>query len=167
MAPGRTVWALVDGGLVEYDLRGAVLRSLSITELAAFGLDGVTSVTWMERSKLLLGLAAGNRLAVVDTIPQAVEDNLVALVGAVEAAAQGGPGGLDNDGEGLEPPGPEAEAEAVQAVNALAVDSLATIGLLPPDSLGAITYDSVSGRAIAASTATSGLVWSALDGSGA
>eukprot|EP00873_Tetraselmis_striata_P009572 jgi/Tetstr1/429836/TSEL_019703.t1 len=160
-----TVWALVDGGLVEYDLRGAVLRSLSITELAAFGLDGVTSVTWMERSKLLLGLAAGNRLAVVDTIPQAVEDNLVALVGAVEAAAQGGPGGLDNDGEGLEPPGPEAEAEAVQAVNALAVDSLATIGLLPPDSLGAITYDSVSGRVIVASTATSGLVWSALDGS--
>eukprot|EP00873_Tetraselmis_striata_P040355 jgi/Tetstr1/460619/TSEL_000544.t1 len=112
----------------------------------------------MERIKLLLSLAAGNRLAVIYTLSHAVEDNVVALVGAGEVAAQGGPGGLDNDGEGLEPPGPEAEAEAVHAVNALEVDSLATIVLLPPDSLGAITYDSGTGRVIAASTAKAGLV---------
>jgi hypothetical protein len=156
---------LVDGALVEYGLRGAVLRRQSREDLAALGLTGVSSVAWMGRGKLLLGMREGNVVAVVDTVPPEVASNVVRLVALDEAHKSGAE---TVDAEWMEPAGADAEEDAVRLANRLAVDSKASIAvdLLPPNSLGAIAYDSEKQRVIAASFSRLGLVWSSLDGKG-
>jgi hypothetical protein len=164
---------LVNGALVEYSLRGDELRRQSKEDLRAVGLTGVTSLAWMKSRKLLLGTRQGNLLAVLNTYPPEVEANLAPLVRQVDALSRGlslseSRAYARDDGSIMEPPGPEAEEDAVRLANRVRLESLASIGgdLLPPNSLGAITYDSIKDRVIFASSAVSDLIWSSVDGRG-
>lgn len=131
--------------------------------LAAAGLPGITSVAWIKRSKLLVGMREGNMLAVIDTAPMEAQDRILQVYLQQEGVAM-------TDDSGPEPPGPDAEMDFLRRINMIEVESLAELGpgLLTPDSLGALAYDSVHGKVLFTSTSESeaAVYRSDLDGSG-
>eukprot|EP00192_Tetraselmis_astigmatica_P000456 CAMPEP_0117674372 /NCGR_PEP_ID=MMETSP0804-20121206/14999_1 /TAXON_ID=1074897 /ORGANISM="Tetraselmis astigmatica, Strain CCMP880" /LENGTH=1150 /DNA_ID=CAMNT_0005483229 /DNA_START=231 /DNA_END=3683 /DNA_ORIENTATION=- len=133
----RTVWALVDGQLSEYDIRGNLLRTQTKEMLEKQGLSGLTSLAWMKNSKILVGMAIGNKVAVVDTAPEAAK----AMVPEIFMKESG----LTVE-DSMEPAGPEEEAAILRQINMIAVEFVAELGsgILPADSLGAIAYEPTS-----------------------
>jgi len=129
----RTVWVTYEGSIREYSMRGQLLREIPEGDLAALGVVGVTSVAWMSRNKLLLGMQQGNQIAVLNTAPASAKARIPDLYREAEGIPQEVP---------LEPPGQDAEADFLRIINESEVEDSFTVSsdVIPPDSLGAITY---------------------------
>lgn len=133
----RTIWAIVGGRLVEYDITGKLLREVVLSRMQSYGLAGVTSMAWVKKHHLLLGMRKGNRIALVDVAPDPPTDNRA-----------------DFDYYDYEPPGPEEEEDLIRERNLLEVVSVMTVApkLLPSDSLGAISYNTLDNTVVFSSS---------------
>ena len=131
----RSVWAVVDGNLNEYDLRGSLLRSQTKEMLQSAGLSGVASAKWMRSTKLIIGMK-DNRIAVVDTAPREAQ-KLVAQMYIQE-------NNLDV-ADDIEPPGEEEEIRILRLINMIEVDSIADVSgpEFSSDTFTSLAYDSV------------------------
>jgi hypothetical protein len=135
----RTVWAMVGGRLREYGLRGQLLREVSRDTLAGLGITGVTSLAWVRKNQLLLGMKTGNRIAHINAAPKDVMDNLAATFRALEG---------DNspeDSDSWEPAGEDAEEDIIRKINKVDLMKIYVVEPvffgIPADSLGAIFYN--------------------------
>ena len=131
----RSVWAVVDGNLNEYDLRGSLLRSQTKEMLQSAGLSGVASAKWMRSTKLIIGMK-DNRIAVVDTAPREAQ-KLVAQMYIQE-------NNLDM-ADDIEPPGEEEEIRILRLINMIEVDSIADVSgpEFSSDTFTSLAYDAV------------------------
>jgi hypothetical protein len=130
---------MVGGRLREYGLRGQLLREVTRDTLAGLGITGVTSLTWVRKSQLLLGMRTGNRIAHINTAPQDVMDNLAATFRAIEGDFS------PEDADSGEPAGEEAEEDIIRAINKVDLMEMYSVEPvvfgIPSDSLGAIFYN--------------------------
>ena len=121
-------------------MRGQLLREISAAQLAALGVDGVTSMAWISRNKLLVGMQEGNRIAVLNTAPASAKSRIADVYRDALNVAPG----VD-----IEPPGEDAEADILRTINDVEVDGSFAVGMqegIAPDSLGAVAYDEEAER---------------------
>ena len=130
---------MVGGRLREYSLRGELLREVDKETLQGLGISGVTSMAWVRKNQLLLGMKMGNKIAHINTAPKDVMDNLAATFRALE----GDPSLPGTDS--WEPAGEEAEEDTIRTINKVALVNMYTLdsGIfgISPNKLGAIFYN--------------------------
>ena len=169
----RSIWAVVQGGLREYDLDGNLRRKIARGRLERHGVKGLTSVAQYKGRKLLLGMKRSNTVAIVDTAPPSVHASITASISADVALTNlsftrsnavlgedlGSINGIsrlsanEGFGHGIEPPGKTFEDEVIESLNPLVVERVISLPSLRPSSLGPISYSSAEDRIIyAAST---------------
>ena len=166
----RSIWAVVDGGLHEYDLEGRLLRAMPKDSLEALGLQMITSVAQYSGRKLLLGSQKGNRVFAIDTAPEDIRESAFEMAcsaqrsskaptGTAAAEASGMSGSIeplgplmgcsDDKGRAAEPQGESFENEVARGINAISVEWDVTLpreNFLEGESLVSIEYDDEKAR---------------------
>ena len=156
---------MVGGHLREYNLQGDLLRQVDKDVLQGLGISGVTSMAWVRKNQLLLGMRMGNKIAHINTAPEDVMDNLPATIRALEYD-----GSSLSDTDYSEPPGEEVEEDTIRTINKVALKNMYTMDSfvfgISPNKLGAIFYNHFA-KNIYFTTRNEGSVVRAMDMMGA
>jgi len=157
----RTIWAYVDGSIREYSMSsGRILRELSTSYLSSLGIDSpITSMSWITKNKLLLGMQEGNRLAVLHTAPPSAQAQVLERY----RQQQGLPPGASIE----TPPGPDTENSIVRDINQAEVIDMMAIEFssnipVGPNSLTSVAYDSEMDSALFTTTDSGATVFEVL-----